>query len=113
MLTRCLICFFFLTTLNASAQEWFKGSVVLTNENVVSGELTYRPGADALFLRLGEKDPMMIIPAFRVRSFSFRGEKADAERKFVTFRNTQGPATSYQFYELVVEGTITLLRSQQ
>jgi hypothetical protein len=113
MLIRCLIFLLFLNTLNASAQEWFKGAVVLANENVVSGELTYRPGGDALFLRVGEKEPMMVIPAFRVKSFSFREDGADTERKFVTFRNTHGAATSYQFYEIVAAGTITLLRSQQ
>jgi hypothetical protein len=113
MLIRCLIFLLFLNTMNASAQEWFKGSVILANENIISGELTYRPGGDALFLRVGEKDPMMVIPAFRVKSFAIHEDGADTERKFVTFRNTQGPATNYQFYEVVTAGTITLLRSQQ
>jgi hypothetical protein len=100
--------------MKATAHEWFKGSVLLANETVISGEITYPADEEVLFLKIGDnEDAMMVIPAFRILSFSFYEKESSSKRTFVTFRNSIGSATVYQFYEVLTEGIISVLRKQQ
>ena len=94
----------------ASGQEWFRGSVLLQNGNVLKGEISFWTGRDAILL--SEGNAMMAIPAFRIQSLSFYDEEAEIQREFVTMPSTRGAATTYQFYEVVVHGTISVLRQQ-
>jgi hypothetical protein len=109
---RAVINFFFVLFLaqGASGQDWFRGSVLLQNGNVLYGEISFWTGRDALFL--SEGDVVMAVPAFRIQSFSFFDDESEIERKFVTMPSTHGAATTFQFYEVVVDGTISVLRQQ-
>lgn len=112
MVSRCIlvISLFFCTGLQAFGQEWFNGSVVLKNKKVLSGEIAYLPGRDAVFLKVG--DVKMVLPAFRVESFSQYDEEAKIQRNFVVILNNVGAARTFQFYEVVTAGVVSVLRQQ-
>jgi hypothetical protein len=111
MLRGVVIAFlFFCMGTEIFGQEWYKGTVTLTNQKVIPGEIAYWAGRDAIFLKSG--DATVVFPAFRIRSFSFYDDEAEGERRFVTLLDSIGAATMYQFYEVVLEGPISVLRQQ-
>jgi hypothetical protein len=109
-----IILLFLATGLHAESYQWYRGSVVLANEKIIEGEITFRPDDNVVLLKKGVDDQaMMVIPAFRVVSFSFYDDEIKTERRFVTFLNHVGPAKLYEFYEVIEEGIIGVLRKQQ
>jgi hypothetical protein len=109
-----IILLFSATSLYAESYPWYKGSVVLSNEKVIAGEIAFSPEDNVVLLKKGTDDEaMMVIPAFRVVSFSFYDEEISTERRFITFLNREGPARVYEFYEVLEEGIIGVLRKQQ
>jgi hypothetical protein len=109
-----IILLFSATGVYAESYQWYKGSVVLANEKVIAGEITYRPDDNVVLLKKGtDEDAMMIFPAFRIASFSFYDDEANAQRTFATFLNYVGSARVYEFYEILEEGIIGVLRKQQ
>jgi len=96
----------------AEAQTWFKGTVILPDSKVLSGQLSYQPNTDVIFVKMGGKEAVMVFPAFRVQSFSYFDTDAQVTRRFVPLKMQKGGGQSYQFYEVVVDGYISVLRQQ-
>ena len=94
------------------SQGWYKGIVYLNNGGVVSGEIAHTPGTDHILLGFGDEEPAMVLPCFRITSFSFYDDEAELERKFISLRTTIGAAKPYYFYEVVTEGALTVVRKQ-
>jgi hypothetical protein len=92
-------------------QQWNKGQVKLKNGKVMLGEISYEYGQDAIMLKVA--DGTMVIPAFKLNEFSFREGKYNNERRFKPVHYSKGAAKVYEFYEVVIEGAMSLLKQQQ
>jgi hypothetical protein len=107
-----LTWFIVMVSLEINAQPWFKGSLTLTNSRIVSGEISYQFNTDVVFVKMGGKESVMVFPAFRVEYFVYYDKDAQAQRKFVPLKISKGAGQHYQFYEVIVDGRISVVRQQ-
>jgi hypothetical protein len=105
-----IICICF-STLQILAEEWVSGSIQLKNKKSFRGEILFQPGRDAIMLRID--GATMIFPAFRVETFNFVDTESHFLRKFISLPISIGAYTAYDFFEVMVEGEISLLKQQQ
>jgi hypothetical protein len=92
------------------AEEWFQGSVVLKSKSVLRGEISLKHGYDVVFFRIG--DQVSVIPAFKIAYVNIFDEKLEAERRYVSLNIGVGAGHAYQFFELLVDGEVSILRRQ-
>src|SRR6476620_6364261 len=99
-----------MTTLSFSSfgEEWFQGSVVLKSKSVLRGEISLKNGYDVVFFRVS--DQISIIPAFKIAYLNLYDEKIEAQRRFVSLNIGVGAGRSHQFFELLVDGEVSILR---
>jgi hypothetical protein len=91
-------------------EKWYRGSVVLNNQQVLVGDISIFPTHHVIMLRT-EKG-ITVLPAGKIESFFFHDDAANMNRKFIS-RTDSGPAFSqHQLYEVVLSGTIPVLRKQ-
>ncbi|HEY0742938.1 MAG TPA: hypothetical protein VGD40_15825 [Chryseosolibacter sp.] len=107
-----VVLVFVMTFLSVSsfAEEWFQGSVVLKSKSVLRGEISVKHGYDVVFFRVA--DQISVIPAFKIAYLNIFDEDLEAERRFVSLNIGVGAARTYQFFELLVDGEVTILRRQ-
>jgi hypothetical protein len=91
-------------------EEWYKGSVVLKSKSVLRGEISVKHGYDVVFFRVS--DQISVIPAFKIAYLNLYDEELEAQRRFVSLNIGVGAAKSHQFFELMVDGEVTILRRQ-
>ena len=101
-----------MTTLSFSSfgEEWFQGSVVLKSKSVLRGEISMKNGYDVVFFRVS--DQVSIIPAFKIAYLNLYDEKMEAQRRFVSLNIGVGAGRSHQFFELLVDGEVSILRKE-
>jgi hypothetical protein len=101
-----------MTTFSFSSfgEEWFQGSVVLKSKSVLRGEISVKHGYDVVFFRVA--DQVSVIPAFKIAYLNIYDEELEAHRRFVSLNIGLGAARSHQFFELLVEGEVSILRKQ-
>ena len=103
---RKILAILILTTsaysLEANSIVWHKGSVVLTNKEVVTGEIA-RQSSDLLLLR--NSKGVCVYPAHKVSSFRFHDDKENINRIFIVIDN--------RYFERVVNGRISVFRIQK
>lgn len=89
-------------------QEWEQGVIYLENQTL-QGSISYDPKHDVVFYKLNGQ--IQTFSAHAVDSFAFYDEEAGITRTF-TAQNTDGNALQgrKEFYEIVVEGDLTLAR---
>jgi hypothetical protein len=92
------------------AEEWFQGSVVLKSKSVLRGEISVKHGYDVVFFRVA--DQISVIPAFKIAYLNIYDEQMDAHRRFVSLNIGVGAGKSHQFFELLVDGEVSILRRQ-
>lgn len=92
------------------AEDWFHGSVVLKSKSVLRGEISVKHGYDVVFFRVA--DQVSVIPAFKIAYLNLYDEQEDIHRRFVSLAIGIGAARSFQFFELLVDGEVTILRRQ-
>lgn len=101
-----------MTTFSFSSfgEEWFQGSVVLKSKSVLRGEISVKHGYDVVFFRVA--DQVSIIPAFKIAYLNLYDESVEAHRRFVSLNIGVGAGRSHQFFELLVDGEVSILRRQ-
>ncbi len=101
-----------MTTFSFSSfgEEWFKGSVVLKSKSVLRGEISVKHGYDVVFFRVA--DQVSVIPAFKIAYLNLFDEQNEMNRRFVSLAIGVGAGRSHQFFELLVDGEVTILRRQ-
>src|SRR5688572_23521352 len=101
-----------MTTFSFSSfgEEWLKGSVVLKSKSVLRGEISVKHGYDVVFFRVS--DQISVIPAFKIANLNIYDEELEAQRRFVSLNIGVGAARSHQFFELLVDGEVSILRRQ-
>jgi hypothetical protein len=103
-----------LVNFTVDAQEqWYKGTVHLKNNQVLKGQVAFKPEYEVIFFRVGDGEELTVIPAFRVFMLSVFDTLDKIDRRFVSLRIGDGPKSLYQFFELVVDGTVPVFRRQQ
>ncbi len=107
-----VVLLFLMTTFSFSsfAEEWYKGSVILKSKSVLRGEISVKHGYDVVFFRVS--DHISVIPAFKIAYLNIYDEELEAERRFVSLNIGVGAARTHQFFELMVDGEVTILRRQ-
>lgn len=107
-----IVLLFIMTTLSFSSfgEEWFQGSVVLKSKSVLRGEISVKHGYDVVFFRVS--DQVSVIPAFKIAYLNLYDEEMEAHRRFVSLNIGVGAGKSYQFFELLVDGEVSILRKQ-
>lgn len=101
-----------MTTFSISSfgEEWFQGSVVLKSKSVLRGEISVKHGYDVVFFRVA--DQVTVIPAFKIAYLNLYDEQLEMQRRFVSLAIGIGAGRSHQFFELLVDGEVCILRRQ-
>lgn len=107
--TLLLACLFSQLVLANSGSEWHNGEIVLNSGEVLNGHLSY---SDEI-VQCKVHNTIKAYSTFQVAHFQFYDTELNTNRTFVpitnsVIKNVQAPS----FYELVVEGPITLLRKE-
>jgi hypothetical protein len=92
-----------ISTIHAKDLVWHKGSVVLTTNEVVVGDIA-RQGFELLLLRAPEGQ-VSVYPTHKVSSFRYYDAEEKVNRMFIK--------VDRKYYERVSFGKITLLRIQK
>jgi len=93
------------------AEEWYPGVVVLKSQKAIRGELSIRYDYEVVLFRVGRET--MVFPAHKVQSFYIYDEAKENNRQFISIQLSFGPATFHQFFEVILDGTVSVLRRQR
>lgn len=106
------ICFIVLSSLYAGNPigKWYHGSVVLSNQQVVVGDISVYPVHHLIMFRTDKGTT--VFSADKIESFFFYDAAANVNRKFVSHINHESVIPQYQLYEVVLAGTIPVWRRQ-
>lgn len=96
------------TSFSQSAQLWKKGSIVLTTNKVLVGELMVHLDFNTLVFR--SANAVEVLPSHKISSFRFYDEQLNINRQFMNIRDSLRGQNS--FYELVVKGKYNVVRIQ-
>ena len=92
--------------------DWNQGVVVLSNDEVLSGEVYHDHKNDLLLLRSGARQPIRTFTVHQLQSFRYYDPRDNLIRHFLTVA-LRGARTSYpvrRFYEVVSKGDVMYLR---
>jgi hypothetical protein len=106
-----LISVIFIASFSVRAEEWYPGVVVLKSQKAIRGELAIRYDYEVVLFRVGRE--MMVFPAHKVQSFYIYDAVKENNRQFISIQLSLGPATFHQFYEVILDGTVSVLRRQR
>lgn len=106
-----LISVIFIASLSIRAKEWYPGVVVLKSQKAIRGELSIRYDYEVVLFRIGRET--MVFPAHKVQSFYIYDAVKENNRQFISIQLSLGPATFHQFYEVILDGTVSVLRRQR
>ncbi|MDN5204953.1 hypothetical protein QQ008_26420 [Fulvivirgaceae bacterium BMA10] len=101
-----------LQSLQAQENEWNSGALVLSDNQVLVGELQYHHQHDMVILKIDNK--MKTFPAFKINEFRFYDANDDINRRFraLDVKNAKG-ANLKVIYEVVLHGSLSLLRKEK
>jgi hypothetical protein len=97
--------FSILSTFGQGNSEWKEGVVVLSDDRVLTGSISYPRGSDLIVLRTN--DERTVLLAAKVQCFRYFDDVAEINRHFICLRDSK----CYRFYEVVIEGPVNVLRS--
>lgn len=103
----CLLLFNF-QNMKAQSLNWFEGSLVLSNCEVLVGDIALQPQYDLILFQSGSS--RMVYPAFRLKSLSVFDKEANINRRFVSRQERTNARTSFHLYEVVISGQVEVLR---
>jgi hypothetical protein len=93
----------------AQDRVWYNGVLVLQTQQVLTGAIAIEPEHDiALHQDAGQVN---IYPAHRIRSIQFFEINANINRKYISLQH--GTWRRYHLYEVVVKGSVHVLRRQK
>lgn len=93
-------------TVKGQTDNWRTGSVVLRNDQVLTGDILLHLDFNTVVLK--SHDQLSVLNTQKVRSFRFYDPAVDVNRQFLTVRNKDEKEAA--FYELVVQGEFKLVR---
>lgn len=91
--------------------EWYSGIVILNNNDIVKGDLSYNFSHDLVMCREGET--IKTFTPHQVNSFKYFNEETEVFHEFITLSNDIHPKFQQKaFYEVVLEGDINYVRKR-
>lgn len=90
---------------------WYEGVIVLSSEEVLTGQVAIHVDHDIVLYKSGEK--VEVYPAHKVRNIFFYDQKADINRKFISLGQYRQNIKEYKLYEVVLRGELTVLRKEK
>lgn len=106
-----LIAWYILTAVSLYAEDWFQGAVVLKSNRVLKGEISIKFDHDVIVFRLANE--VMVLPAHKVSSFYIYDQEEESNRQYISLPLEWGAATYHQFFELILNGDVKILRRQR
>lgn len=94
-----------------NAEEWQQGALVLKSQKTLRGEIAIRYDYEVVLYRVA--DEVMVYPAHKIQSIYIYDEEAGNNRQFISLELSLGAATFHQFYEVVLNGDVSVLRRQR
>ena len=97
--------------LQSQSLKWYEGSVVLASAKVLTGQISIEPMHDIILLQEG--DLRTVYPAHKIQSLYFYDGSANINRRFISVKDPDIIKTGYQFFEVVLQGEVSVLRRQK
>lgn len=110
---KTILFFLALTAIEVNAQRlrWHEGSVVLSDDTVLSGSISIEPRHDLILFRTAGNPT--VYPAHKLKSVYFYDREANLNRRFVSMESKEGVAISTRLFEVVISGEVWILRHQK
>jgi hypothetical protein len=110
---RIFFCLLLVNSLYTEAQslKWFDGSVVLTSGDVINGKMVVEPSLGVLLVQ--QNSLRTVYPAHKIKSFYYYDDFSDINRRFISLLDKSRLYNHHQFFEIVVQGEVSVLRRQQ
>lgn len=110
---KIFFCFLLLNFHHVSAQsiEWFEGSLVLTNGEVLVGKISLESEHDLVLFE--QRDSRMVYPAHKIKSLYFYDEDHDINRRFISLKEDDEVRSAHQLYEIVISGDVSVMRRKK
>jgi hypothetical protein len=96
----------------AFAEEWFSGTIYLRNDMVLRGTISIKAEYDIVLFKIGEGDETTLYPAYKIEFLEINDPVEKITRRFASLHIGDGAKSFYQFYEVVVDGPISIFRRQ-
>lgn len=90
---------------------WHDGVVVLSDQQILNGQVAIHKRENLILFRLGEK--VTVYPAHKIQNVFYYDHNADINRKFVSIANHEHGYAEYQLFEIVLRGQVTVLRKER
>lgn len=94
---------------NVNSQSWFKGSVTLSNKQVLTGDISVDTQYDLILVR--RDNAVDVFPAYRIYSSRMYDSKKDINRRYVSLKDPVNPRMS-KLFEIVISGEVFVLRRE-
>jgi len=104
-----LLVVVYFTAHGQPTQQWQQGSVVLSNNLVLAGELLVHLDFNTLVVK--DATERFVLPASIIKSFRFYDKANNINRQYLTLPD--GQSGNSAFYELIVQGEYKVLRKQK
>ena len=89
-------------------EKWHEGAIVTYENKVITGEFTVDLKYNSLLLKAGKG--VDVLPAHKVNAFRFYDSEYNINRKYIALSSEKGRFPVRQFYEVVEDGFIQVLR---
>jgi hypothetical protein len=103
----CLILLGLMTTwsFGQTDLQWWEGTVVSSESEVVTGEISYDLLNDLLLFR--SSGETIVLPAHKIQLFRFYDRPKNINRQFISLEEQH---RVFRFYEIVVQGKMKVMR---
>jgi hypothetical protein len=107
---KTILFFLALSAIEVDAQrlQWHEGSVVLSDETVLTGSISIEPHHDLILFRASGNPT--VYPAHKLKSVYFYDKETNINRRFISQESKVGAATSNKLFEVVTSGEVSILR---
>ncbi|GAA0196070.1 hypothetical protein GCM10009122_60480 [Fulvivirga kasyanovii] len=89
-------------------EKWLEGAIVTYENEVITGEFTIDLNYNLLLLKAGKG--VDVLPAHKINAFRFYDREYNINRKYIVLSSEKGRFPVRQFYEIVEDGAIQVLR---
>ncbi|UYN87115.1 MAG: hypothetical protein KIT51_02220 [Cyclobacteriaceae bacterium] len=89
--------------------QWHEGVIVLHDNQVLAGKLNVEQVHDVVLFRHRDSLNVTVLPAFKVKAVNYYDVASNINRRFISLDQQSAARTTY-LYEVVVTGTVRVLR---
>src|SRR5689334_15736427 len=90
--------------------HWHEGVIVLTDQEVLTGEISVQSSEVLLFRHEGS---VSVYPSYKIQSIRYHDRDADVNRKFRVIKDNDLAFQHFSFYEIIIMGKLEVVRRQR